>query len=156
MSAQVYSAPCQTEERRKTFLEWTSIDLSSTCGGNVNYYKSVHHPIPTLLFSEQISKLSCQLSVQVYSLHGQSEVERKTKKGAALSPLRLPTRARGCYERWKSLSFCEIWYNTTPLLLLIIPPYKWALQDMELFDKFVDIFQEFSKVQNPPVSKAKV
>ena len=58
MSAQVYSAPCQTEGRRKTFLEWTSIDLSSTCGGNVNYYKSVHHPIPTLLFSEQISKLS--------------------------------------------------------------------------------------------------
>ena len=156
MSAQVYSAPCQTEERRKTFLEWTSIDLSSTCGGNVNYYESVHHPIPTLLFSEQISKLFCQLSVQVYFLHSQSEVERKTKKGAALSPLRLPTRARGCYERWKSLSFCEIWYNTTPLLLLIIPPYKWALQDMELFDKFVDIFQEFSKVQNPPVSKAKV
>ena len=22
-------------------------DLSLTCGGNVNYYKSVHHPIPT-------------------------------------------------------------------------------------------------------------
>ena len=31
---------------------WTSIDISSklslTYGGNVNYYKSVHHPIPTL------------------------------------------------------------------------------------------------------------
>ena len=97
MSAQVYSAPCQTEGRRKTFLEWTSTDLSSTCGGNVNCYKSVHHPIPTLLFSEQISKLSCQLSVQVYFLHGQAEVERKTKKGGCI--VRLPTRARGCYER---------------------------------------------------------
>ena len=52
MSDQVYSVPGQTEGRRRAFLEWTSIDLSSkrslTCGGNVNYYKSVHHPIPTL------------------------------------------------------------------------------------------------------------
>ena len=32
-------------------MEWKSIDLSYelslTCGGNVNHYKSVHHPIPT-------------------------------------------------------------------------------------------------------------
>ena len=52
MSAQVYSVPGQTEGRRKVFLEWTSIYLSSklslTCGGNVNYYKSVHHPVPPL------------------------------------------------------------------------------------------------------------
>ena len=52
MSAQVYSVPGQTEGRSKAFLEWKSIDLSHelslTCGGNVNYYKSVHHPIPTL------------------------------------------------------------------------------------------------------------
>ena len=51
MSAQVYSVPGQTEGRRKAFLEWKSIDfsyeLSLTCGGNVNFYKSVHHPIPT-------------------------------------------------------------------------------------------------------------
>ena len=49
MSAQVYSVPGQTEGRSKAFLEWKSIDLSHelslTCGGNVNYYKSVHHPI---------------------------------------------------------------------------------------------------------------
>ena len=52
MSAQIYSVPGQTEGRRKAFLEWTSIDLSSklslTCEGNVSYYKSVHHPISTL------------------------------------------------------------------------------------------------------------
>ena len=46
MSAWVCSVPGQTEGRRKAFLEWTSIDLSSklslTCGGNVNYYRSVH------------------------------------------------------------------------------------------------------------------
>ena len=52
MSAQVYYVPGQTEGRRKAFLEWTSTDesskLSLRCGGNVNYYKSVHHPIPAL------------------------------------------------------------------------------------------------------------
>ena len=51
MSARVYSVSGQTEGRRKVFLEWKSIDLpyelSLTCGGNVNYYKSVHYPIPT-------------------------------------------------------------------------------------------------------------
>ena len=51
MSAQVYSVPDQTEGRSKAFLEWKSIDLfhelSLTCGGNVNYSKSVHQPTPT-------------------------------------------------------------------------------------------------------------
>ena len=51
MDAQVYSIPDQTEGERKTFFEWKSIDLSYelslTCGVNVNYYKSIHHPIPT-------------------------------------------------------------------------------------------------------------
>ena len=50
MSVQVYSVPGQTEGRRKAFLEWKSIDvfceLSVTCGGNANHYKSIHHPIP--------------------------------------------------------------------------------------------------------------
>ena len=51
MSAQVYSVPGQTEGRRKAFFGMKSIDLSYdlsvTCGGNVNHYKSVHHLIPT-------------------------------------------------------------------------------------------------------------
>ena len=51
MSTQVYTVPGQTEGRRKTFLEWKSVDLSSklflTCGGNIYCYKSVHHPIFT-------------------------------------------------------------------------------------------------------------
>ena len=51
MSAQLYSVSGQTE-RRKVFLVWTSLDLSSKLSliyeGNVNYYKSVHHPIPTV------------------------------------------------------------------------------------------------------------
>ena len=51
MSVHVYSVPGQIEGRKKAILEWKTIDLSSKlsliCGGNVNHYKSVHHPIPT-------------------------------------------------------------------------------------------------------------
>ena len=59
MSAQVYSVPGQTKGRSKAFFEWKNMlipsilipdlphELSLTCGGNVNYYKSVHQPIPT-------------------------------------------------------------------------------------------------------------
>ena len=79
-----------SEARGKAFLKWKSIDLSSklslTYGGNVNYYKGVHHLIPILpvgtrtpwQFSKQISKLSFQLSFQIYSLLAQTEGERKT------------------------------------------------------------------------------
>ena len=35
--------------------------------------------------------------------------------------VRLPPRALGCYKRWKSLSFCELWNNPIPPLLLIRP-----------------------------------
>ena len=52
MRARVYSVPGQTQWRRKAYLKWTSIDLSSklslACWDNVNYYKSVDHPITTL------------------------------------------------------------------------------------------------------------
>ena len=58
MRAQVYSVPGQTKGRRKAFLERKSIDLpyklSLTCGGNINYCKSVQHPIPTPGNSEHL------------------------------------------------------------------------------------------------------
>ena len=51
MNAQVYSALGTTDGRRKSYLEWNSIDLSYkvslTCGGNAKYYESVNHPILT-------------------------------------------------------------------------------------------------------------
>ena len=53
MSAQVYSVLGQAEGRSKAFLEWKSIDLSPMNNLlhvgviNVNYCKSVRHPIPT-------------------------------------------------------------------------------------------------------------
>ena len=97
----VYSVPGQTGGRRKAFLEWTSIDLSSklslTCGGDVNYYKSVHHPIPILpveigniqAISKEISKLSFLLIFQVCSLLLQIDGRRRSvledvRKGATL------------------------------------------------------------------------
>ena len=61
MSAQVHSVPGQTKGRRKAFLEWKNIYLSSklyiTRGGDVKsiqgkssqfYCKSAQHPIPTV------------------------------------------------------------------------------------------------------------
>ena len=62
-------------------------------------------------FSEQISKLSFQLSFEIYSPLAQTEGERKTffggcKRGDHI--VILSQGALGCYERWKSLSFCEI------------------------------------------------
>ena len=51
MSAEVYSVPVRTEGRSKAFLKWKirdlSHELSLTCGGNVNCYKSVRQPICT-------------------------------------------------------------------------------------------------------------
>ena len=62
-------------------------------------------------FQNKSVKLSFQLSVQAYSLLGQTEEERKAffrgyKKGGRI--VRLPARAFGCHKRGKSLSFCEI------------------------------------------------
>ena len=74
-------------------------------------------------FSKQISKLSFQLS-SVHVKLGQTEEDRKTffggcKKGGRIA--RSPPRAFGCHKRWKSLSFCEIWNNPTPLCCLLDP-----------------------------------
>ena len=123
MNVQVYSVPGETEWRRRAFLKWTKIDLPSklsiTCGSNFTYYKSVHHPIPTLfvgilntmtIFTINLKAL---LSiVQVYSLLGQTEEERKALFGKCKNGrriLRFPQTVLGCHKRLKSLSFCEIW-----------------------------------------------
>ena len=70
--------------RGKAFLKCKSIDLSSKL--SLTYGGSVHHPIPTLSVGtgdtlailKQISKLSFQLSFQIYSLLVQTEGERET------------------------------------------------------------------------------
>ena len=82
--------------------------LSLTTGDNINYYKDVDHPF--------------ELSVQVCSLLGQSEVERKTflrgcKKGGYI--VRLPPSELVCHKRWKVSPFvkCE---KILPLLCFFI------------------------------------
>ena len=77
-------------------------------------------------FLKQISKLSFQLSVQIYSLLGQTEGEREAffgeyKKGSTLWDY---PKAFNCHKRWKSLFFCEIWNNPTSPLFSIRPTYK--------------------------------
>ena len=99
MSIQVFSVPGQTEGKRKTFFKWKSMDLSYqislTCGANVNYYKSVDHSIPTCEnrehpdnFQNKSGSSAFIWGVQVYSLLGQTEGERKaflgSKKGVTL------------------------------------------------------------------------
>ena len=137
MSPQVNFVPGQTDGRRKAFLEWTSINLSSKLslrsGGYVNYYKSVHHPISTLpdgigaprQFSKQISILSFQLSVQKCSLLGQSEGKKKASFGVCKKgghSLRLPSL--GCYKRWKLSPFVKFKIILLLLCFLIRLSYK--------------------------------
>ena len=158
MSALVYSVPGQSEGRRNHFLEWASIDLFLNY---VNYYKSIHHPIPTLpvaigntqaMFKNQLALLSIKCPGMVSSVKGRVKSFWGYKKGGYI--VRLSPREFSYHKKWKSISFREIWNNPTPPLLFVKPPYKWALQDMELYDKFVDRFQDLSKVKNPAVSKA--
>ena len=77
-------------------MEWVSIDLSLHVRVMLTVIKVSIILFPlvgirnTLEFSKQTSKLF-QLSVQVYSLHGQTERERKAflegaRKRAALAP----------------------------------------------------------------------
>ena len=121
-------------------MKWKSIDLSSklslTYGGNVNYYKSVHHPISILpvgtgtpwQFSKQISKLSFPLSSRYFlflpKLKGKERpsLDGGCKKGDHI--VRLSPRALVCHEGWKSLSFCEIWNNPTPPLCFYQTPLQ--------------------------------
>ena len=78
--------------------------------GNVNYYKSVHHPIPTLpvgigntlAIFKQVSTLYFQLSVQIYSFLGQTEEERRALFGGVKKwdrIVRLPRKTLGCHKR---------------------------------------------------------
>ena len=100
MSAQVHSVPGQTVSRRKAFLEWKSIAMAKH---PVNYLLHVgvmltiakvfiilflFVRIGNILATFEINSMLCfQLSVQVYSLYGQTEGKRKNflevcKKGS--------------------------------------------------------------------------
>ena len=139
------------------------------------YYKSVHHSIPTLpvgtgnrehpgnFQNKSVNSPFNWNSRYILFLHKLRGKERsfleRCKKGDHIA--RLSPRAFGWYKRWKTSSFCEIWNNHIHPLFFIRLPYKWALQDMEFYDKLTDRFQEVKmkklpKVKNPAVSNAKI
>ena len=78
-------------------------------------------------FQKQISKLPFQLSVQVYSLLGQTEGERKVfsggckKKGGCI--VRLSPRALCCHKKWKVYPFVKF-EIIVPLLCCLLDPLK--------------------------------
>ena len=116
MIARVHSVPGQNEGRRKVFLEWTTINLSFklsvTCESNVNYYESVHHPIPTLLYrlgnTHAVFKTNqyVVLSVECPGIFS-SWPKWRGKKGffggfkIGGHIVRLAPRALDCHKRWK-------------------------------------------------------
>ena len=55
----------------------------------------------------------------------------------------------------KSFSFFEIRNNSTLLLLFVRSPYKYALQGMAFYDKFVDRFRDATFQKNPVVTKGR-
>ena len=103
-----------SEVRGKAFLKWTSIDLSFklslTYGGNVNYYKSVHNPIPTLpvgtgnalaIFQNKSVNspfnLVSRYILFLTKLRGKKGLFWRVQKRDHI--VRLSPRALGCHER---------------------------------------------------------
>ena len=118
MSAQVYSIPDLADGRRKDFLEWKSIGLSYkpslTCGVNVNYYKNVHHPIPSLENSGNFQNKSVSPTI--------SWVSRYIFFLAKLKGRGRPFWGRErpvCHKKWKGISFCETLNIPIPPLFLL-------------------------------------
>ena len=81
-------------------MEWTSID------GNVNYYESVHYPIPNSVCGNREHPAgnfqNKSVRSPLYSLLGQTEGERKAffggcKKGRHI--MKLHPRALGCHNK---------------------------------------------------------
>ena len=130
MSTQVYSVPGHTEGRKKPFWEWKSTDVSYEISyimwDDVNYYKSVPHPIPSRENREHpgnfqnkpVSSAFNWVSIYILFLAKLKGARREATFA------RLPSRALGCHKRWKSISFCKIWNNSTPPLFFIRTPYK--------------------------------
>ena len=96
------------------------------------------------------------MSAQVYSLLGQTEGERKPFLGGCKKwghIVRLTPRDFVAIRDEKVPPFVK--FGITPPLFFIRPPYK-ELEGYGYYDKFMDRFQDISKVKNHAVSKAEV
>ena len=113
-----------------------SIDLSTklsfTCGGNLDYYKSIPHPILTLpmgiennlaIFKTNqwaLLSIKCPWIFSSWK-NGRGEKGLFWRMEEEGPHCEIFPRAFGCHKRWKSLSFCEIWNNPILSLLLSRP-----------------------------------
>ena len=136
MSVLVYSVPGQTTGRRKAFLEWKSIDLSSElslpCGSILTIIK-VFIILFLLVRIENILSQKKRVSsvfnwVSRYALFlaklkGRGRPFLKgARKGATLWDY--PQEHLVVIRNEKVSPFCEIWNNPTSSLFFIRPPYK--------------------------------
>ena len=99
------------------------------------------------------------MSVQVYSLLGQTEQERKAflKDARRRAALWDSPQEHLVVIRDEKVSLFVKFEIILPLPLFFIrSPNKQALKDMEFYDKLLEQFQDLSKVKDPAVSKAKV
>ena len=95
--------------------------------GNVNYYISVHLPIPTHGNREhpgnfQNKSVSSPFNWLSRYILFFPKLKWKAlfggcKKGHRI--MRLSSKVLGCHKRWKFLSFFQIWNNPTPPLFFI-------------------------------------
>ena len=138
------------------------IVLSLGGGGNADYYKSAHHPIPTQGNRENPGNFQNKSVTSPFNwlpryilylpkLKGRGRIFLWLQDGDRI--MRLPPRVLGCHKSWKGLFFCEIWYNPTgplpppPPSFVFIRPLQ--MQGMEFYDKFIDRFLDISKIKNP-------
>ena len=109
-------------------------ELYLTCGVNINYYKSVHHLIPTRENREHPGNFQNKSIRSAFSWVSRYIIFLARLKRTGRSFLEGLRRGVTLWDHpqerlvvmryWKSLPFCEIWNNPTPPLLFIRPPYK--------------------------------
>ena len=139
MSAQVYSVPGQTEGKRQAFLEWGKawsypLKLSLGGWGNVNYYKSAHHPIPTQGNSEHPGNFQNKSVSSPFNWVFRYILFLPKVKGRGRPFFRGARSGTALWDyhqeyllvviRDEKVCFCEIWNNPTPCLFFIKPRYK--------------------------------
>ena len=99
------------------------MNLSLTRGGNVNYYESVHHPIPTLANREHPDNFQNKSVKYPFNWESSYILFLAKLKGKESSFLE-GAIALVCRKKWKNLSLSETWNDPTPPLFFIRPPYK--------------------------------
>ena len=133
--------------------------------GNIKYYKIVHHPIPTggnrehpgNFQNKSVSSAFSWVPRYIFFLVELKRIWRpfleSEKRGATLQDYPQEHLVVIGDEKVSAFVKFEI---ILPLLYFLLDLLQIAMQDMEFYDKFVDRFQDISKIKNHAVSKAKV